>query len=190
MELFEMTKGHVQGLVAGAAGLLAMVAINVVPAAAASVTATATISAGTLGFVGSGPSSSLSFSDTLNGTNQTATSPETLDVSDATGSGAGWNLTASGTAFTSGAHTLNAASLPSSSAVADACDSSVTCTPATNAITYPWTMSTTAAKFYDASLTTGMGDQTVTATWNLAVPANTYAGAYTSTWTISLTTGP
>jgi hypothetical protein len=35
-----------------------------------------------------------------------------------------------------------------------------------------------------------MGDQTVTPTWTLAVPSKTYAGTYTSTWTISLVSGP
>jgi hypothetical protein len=35
-----------------------------------------------------------------------------------------------------------------------------------------------------------MGNQTVTPTWKLAVPASTFAGTYTSTWTLSLTSGP
>jgi hypothetical protein len=35
-----------------------------------------------------------------------------------------------------------------------------------------------------------MGNQTVTATLSLAIPADTYAGTYTSTWTISLLSGP
>jgi hypothetical protein len=30
----------------------------------------------------------------------------------------------------------------------------------------------------------------VTPTWRLSVPANTFAGTYTSTWTISLVSGP
>jgi hypothetical protein len=43
---------------------------------------------------------------------------------------------------------------------------------------------------FNASANTGMGNQTVTTTWRLAVPANTFAGTYTSTWTISLASGP
>jgi hypothetical protein len=35
-----------------------------------------------------------------------------------------------------------------------------------------------------------MGNQTVTPTWRLAVPANTSPGTYTSTWTLSLVSGP
>jgi hypothetical protein len=35
-----------------------------------------------------------------------------------------------------------------------------------------------------------MGDQTVTITWQVALPASTKAGTYTSTWTISLVSGP
>jgi hypothetical protein len=30
----------------------------------------------------------------------------------------------------------------------------------------------------------------VTPTWRLSVPASTFAGTYTSTWTISLVSGP
>jgi hypothetical protein len=35
-----------------------------------------------------------------------------------------------------------------------------------------------------------MGDQTVTPTFTLAIPANTLNGSYTSTWTISVAAGP
>ena len=43
---------------------------------------------------------------------------------------------------------------------------------------------------YNAAANTGLGNQTVTPTWRLAVPANTFAGTYASTWTISLVSGP
>ena len=71
--------------------------------ASASTIATATISAGTLSV--SVPAA-ISFSDTLNGLDQTTTAGSAIDVRDATGSGAGWNLTATSTQFTAGSNTL------------------------------------------------------------------------------------
>src|ERR1700756_4089799 len=89
-----------------AAALAIAFALLVVPAAGAfASTATATLSAGSLAFV-SAPGN-ISFSATLNGTDQTVTSNQGLDVGDATGSGAGWNITATSTTFTSGGHTLS-----------------------------------------------------------------------------------
>jgi len=48
----------------------------------------------------------------------------------------------------------------------------------------------TATRLYNVPAGTGMGDQTVTPKWTLAIPANAYAGTYTSTWTLSLVSGP
>src|SRR2546422_1277910 len=61
-------------------------------APAGATSATATISAGSLAFVSAPPA--VSFSATLNGLDQSVTTTQALDVGDATGSGAGWNLTA------------------------------------------------------------------------------------------------
>jgi hypothetical protein len=44
----------------------------------------------------------VSFSATLNGLNQTVIATQALDVSDATGSGAGWSISATATTFTTG----------------------------------------------------------------------------------------
>jgi hypothetical protein len=156
-------------------------------------TATATLTAGSLGFVSASPA--VSFSATLNGQNQEPTSAQALDVADATGSGAGWNITATSTTFTTGTHTLSTSATTVGSAPTVACDSGVTCTTATNSISYPYTppaaaTAPTATKLFNAAANTGMGDQTVTPTWKLAVPASTFAGTYTSTWTESLVSGP
>jgi hypothetical protein len=137
----------------------------------------------------------VSFSATLNGLNQEVTSAQALDVSDATGSGAGWNITATSTTFTTGSHTLSTSATTVGSAPTAACDASATCTTATNAIAYPYTLpaaatAPTATKLYNAAANTGLGNQTVTPTWKLAVPASTFAGTYTSTWTESLVSGP
>jgi hypothetical protein len=48
----------------------------------------------------------------------------------------------------------------------------------------------TAQKIYNAAANTGMGNQTVTASFRLSIPANTYAGSYSSTWTYSMASAP
>ena len=117
-------------------------------------------------------------------------------MSDATGSGAGWNLTATSTTFaTGGGPTLATTSTTVQSGPTRACDSGSTCTLATNSVTYPYTLpagasAPTATKVFNAAANSGEGNQTVTVTWSLAVPATAVPGTYTSTWTISLASGP
>jgi hypothetical protein len=177
-------------LAAGAAVLL--LGALVAPKAGAT-SATANLTAGSLAFVSAPPA--VSFSATLNGTNQAVTTTQPLDVSDATGSGNGWNITATSTLFTSGSHTIaaTATTIPSQPTVG--CDTNVTCTTATTNVTYPYSLpaaatAPTATELYNATANTGMGNQTVTPTWQLTIPGNTYAGNYTSTWTLSLVSGP
>ena len=47
---------------------------------------------------------------------------------------------------------------------------------------------------FNAAVNTGMGNQTVTPSWQLAIPSTTWAGGaatpYTSTWTFTLVSGP
>lgn len=75
-------------------------------------------------------------------------------------------------------------------------DANVTCTPGgTTTVSYPYSLpvATTApiaTKLFNAPAGTGMGDQPVTPTWALAIPANAYASNYTSTWTLSLVSAP
>jgi WxL domain surface cell wall-binding len=176
--------------------LLAGFAALLLPASAVAATATATLSAGSLAFVSTPPN--VSFSATLNGTDQTVTSAQALDVGDATGSGAGWNLTATSTTFTTGGgtpHTLSTSATTVGASPTVACDTGVTCVLATNSVSYPYTLpaastAPVATKVFNAAANTGMGNQTVTPSWKLAVPASTLAGTYTSTWTISLVSGP
>jgi len=68
-------------------------------ALADSATATATITGGTLTET---TSSAPTINTTLNGTDQTPTYTMAIDTNDATGSGAGWNLTITSTQFTTG----------------------------------------------------------------------------------------
>jgi|SRR5690242_521758 len=178
---------------------LALVAAAIavaLPVAASAATGTATISAGSLGFVSTPPN--VTFSATLNGLDQTVTSAQALDIGDATGSGTGWNVTATSTTFSTGGGSpklLSTSATSLTSAPSDACDAGATCTLATNSITYPYVLpagatAPTATKLYNATANTGLGNQTVTPSWKLFVPASTFAGTYTSTWTISLVSGP
>ena len=181
---------------AGAIGL-ALICATALPSAAGATTATATLTAGSLGLV-SAPSNPAFPSTALTGLNQSITATQTIDVGDATGSGVGWNLTATSTTFTAGANTLPTSSVTIASAPASpTCDSNATCSPATAAagVTYPYslpagTTAPTATKMYSAAAGTGLGDQTLSPTWPLAVPAKALAGSYTSTWTLSLVSGP
>jgi cytochrome bd-type quinol oxidase subunit 2 len=182
-----------------AAGVLSTLAVGASflsssPASATS--ASAAITAGSLAFV-STPASA-SFSATLTGADQTSTATQAFDVGDATGSGSGWNVTATSTTFTTGGgtpHTLSTSATSVTSTPTVACDGGATCITATNAISYPFvlpagTTAPTAQKLYNAAANTGMGNQTITSSFRLSIPASTYAGSYTSTWTYSLVSAP
>jgi hypothetical protein len=47
-----------------------------------------------------------------------------------------------------------------------------------------------AVNFFNSAVDTGMGDFTVTPTFEIAAPAATYAGVYTSTVTLTVATAP
>jgi hypothetical protein len=166
---------------------VATVALAITAAAIASSTLTTTATvAGTAGISLNLPSNP-SISDTIDGTDQTVSYSPILGVVDARGTGAGWNLTISATALTDGTHNLT----QTVSSVSSACHAGSTCTAGTSSgITYPLTVSTTAAKFFNAALTTGLGKVDVTPTVQVAIPGNSYAGTYTSTVTLASATGP
>jgi hypothetical protein len=168
----------------------------VVAGAAGATSATATIAPGPLAFVSAPPA--VTFRATPNVADQPVTATQALDVGDASGSPTGWAITATSTTFSTGGGsptTLSTSATTITSAPSVACDTAATCTPATNATTYPYTLpaATTAptpTKVYDTAATTGLGTQTVTLTWHLAVPADAAPGSYTSSWTLSLVSGP
>jgi hypothetical protein len=163
-------------------------------------TASATITAGTLSFV-STPGNITFPAVVLNGTNQTTSATEPLDIGDNTGSLAGWNVTATSTLFSasvnSSTYTLpsNALSINATPTVAADSGSTATLAVPTSAITYPVTIpaaatAPTAVKIFNAGVGTGMGDQTVTPNFTLAIPSSATAGTYTSTLTFSLISAP
>jgi len=168
-------------------------------AQAAVTTASVTLHGGGLSFVNGTPASTLSFpATTLNGANQTITASLPFDVSDATGSGAGWNVSATSTPFTSGSHTLPADATTIQAAPSLVCDLlPIFCTLASPLVGYPYTLpaaavAPTPTTIFDAVAGTGLGGQTFDTTWTLAIPADAVATAtpYTSTWTFSLASGP
>jgi hypothetical protein len=167
--------------------LTAAALVTSVAALAGNLTATATVS-GTAGIslnLPSGPS----LTDTLDGTDHTDTYAPVLSIIDARGTGAGWNITVSATTFLDGSgHTLAPGTV---SSVASACHAASTCTAATSSgITYPLTITGTAAKFFNASATTGLGKVDVTPSIDVLIPGNAFAGTYTSTVTLAATAGP
>lgn len=177
-------------LFGAAATAITMAAVNVTPVAAANATATLT-GAGSPAILSS---TTPSWSQTLDGLDHNGiTASANVDVNDATGTGSGWNLTLSGAVLTSSSHTL---AQPSTSAAASfTCDTSSTCTAATSnggtgAVSYPFTVGTTAAKFYSANASSGLGRMTGSNTWAINVPANAFAGTYTGAWVYSIVSGP
>ena len=102
---------------------------------------------------------------TLNGSNQTATVSDTLQVDDNTGCGAGWNVSATGTELYNGTDYI--ASSPSFPITSWSCTNGAgTCTlPSNSTSVYSMPVGTTAptaTTFVSAAAATGMGDQQTT----------------------------
>ncbi|MDQ2714441.1 MAG: WxL domain-containing protein [Chloroflexota bacterium] len=137
-------------------------------------------------------------SATLAGTNQSITYTMPITLTDLRGSGAGWNLTITSTQFTTGGGTPQTLATTASTitGVTSAHVGTDAYTDPTNSITYAPLQVPAAAtapnavKFFNAALTTGLGTFTVTPTVSIFLPANTYAGAYTSTVTLAVVSGP
>jgi hypothetical protein len=141
-----------------------------------------------------------SFSLTLNGVDQTPTYTMGISVVDArgiaSGSPGGWNLTITSTTFNDGAgHTFptNASTI---TGVASTCGASSTCTPPTNAVAntnlaVPAAgVAPAAVKYENAASGSGLGTNTITATVQVAVPSNVFAGTYSSTVTVAIAATP
>jgi hypothetical protein len=172
-------------------GLAALILVSA--AVAGTITATATVTgAGSLA-LSNGATASIS--DTLDGTDQTVSYTVPLTLTDARGSGAGWNLTLTSTTFTDGAsHTL-ATSASTIASVAMVCVAGGSCTNPTNSITYPVTIpaaatAPAAVKVFSSAANSGLGRFTITPTVNVAIPGNSYAGSYSSTLTVAAVSGP
>jgi hypothetical protein len=158
--------------------------------------ATGTLDAGTLCFAST--PTNLTFPNlALDGQDQSTSASLALDIADATGSGAGWNVAITSTSFSSGSATLPTSATSVNAAPSASCDTGASCTPAvlSDLVTYTLTVpagstAPTATRLFSAAAGSGMGDQTVSPTFTLGVPADAAAGAYVSDWTLSLVSGP
>lgn len=159
------------------------------------------------------PPSSLSWQTSLDAVTQTVVDSSSADqqytVTDDTGKNAGWNVEIAATTFTDGSHSLSdsgtfltngsTTSPTSSSGPSATCIS--TCTAPTNAVSYPLQITTgsSPASFviFSAASGTGSGSFLIGGSsnpgpvgWWVTVPANAYAGTYTSIMTFSIASGP
>lgn len=137
----------------------------------------------------SGPSTMSFGTATLTGSDQTLSTSVNLQVSDLTSSGAGWSVTIAATTFTSSRGNPIPASDASITAATSITGGS-TCVAPSNQVTYPATLGSAPVKVFDAIVGTGSGAMTVALTSRLVVPAMSYAASYTSTWTVTLGSGP
>ena len=162
----------------------------VVPAFADDVTGSVDITGGSLTMAAT---DAPALAATLTGASQTVSDTFDIDVNDATGSGAGWSLSITSTTLSTGSQELST-SAASLSGVSVVCDTGA-CTDPTNSNAYPLTVpadatAPAAVEFFDADVNTGLGDFTVTPTYEVSLPADAYAGTYNSTITITIATGP
>jgi hypothetical protein len=138
-----------------------------------------------------------SFTANLNSGDQAKTFTVPLALSDTrTGAsaGLGWNTTITSTQFTTGTRTLptNSSTI---TGTASSCANGGLCTNPTNSISYPVAVPAgstppTAVKFFSAAAGTGKGLFTLTPTVSVSIPQNSFVGAYSSTLTIAVVSGP
>jgi hypothetical protein len=161
--------------------------------ASVSVTATGNVTGSTLSI---SSSATPSFSASLDSGDQTPTYTIPLTTQDTRGTGAGWNETITSTQFNTGSpNNYTLATSASSLTGVTVTNGTGTNTAPTNAITYPVSVpaaatAPTPVKFFDATANTGMGKFTITPTIGVFVPQSSFAGAYTSTVTVAIVTGP
>ena len=178
-------------------------------------TGTATLTGGSLGV--EAPATQ-TWSTTLDGTNKllvnAAPADTSFSVQDATGSGDGWNVTATASPFTVAAAptrvlanigTLvfngSTTSETTGATPGNACAPLTDCTVATpTGLTFPvdfTTDGTTPFTLYNAAAASGLGNILIgsssagaPAAWWVNVPASATAGAYASTITLTIASGP
>jgi alpha-tubulin suppressor-like RCC1 family protein len=167
-----------------------------------------------VGFLTLTSPTSLTWAATLTGLNQSRvdgmSGDQQLTATDNTGTGAGWHITISATTFTTGPRSLpNTGAVDFTGSVSSSLASTAptatcvgSCTLPTDTTTYPVVMATavsspTVYTVYDTSASTGEGVMTIGGSsaanpvgWWLQVPADTYAGVYTSTVTLEMVSGP
>ncbi len=125
----------------------------------------------------------------ITGVDQTTTAAlATFSVSDLTGSGAGWHVTAEASIFDGATHDLAAGSLSLSQPTVESPDTeSLDPTVAAG----PYVIDDGVVEVASSALNTGMGEYDFGATTlTLALPADVFADAYASNVTVSVVTAP
>jgi hypothetical protein len=179
--------------------LLATLATLATGSVATAITVQGTVSAGST-FTATAVGSP-TFSLTLNGVDQTATYVLGVSVVDARGiasggASGGWNLTITSTQFNDGSGHTFPANASTMTSMLTPCGANSTCQAPTNSIANTnlaipaASVAPTAVKYENAASGSGLGTITVNPTITVAVPANVYAGTYSSTVTVALVTGP
>jgi hypothetical protein len=130
---------------------------------------------------------------TLNGTSQSVSDAIDIDVKDLRGTGGGWTLDVTSTTFTNGASKTLPTTALAITGVTVACDD--VCTNPTNGTSYNVavpadTVAPSAITFFDAAADSGLGDFTITPTFELTIPSTAYAGSYTSNVTLTVAALP
>jgi hypothetical protein len=170
-------------------GALAFAALALMTSAAfASDGTTATVTGGSLTITNP---TAANFTATIEGADQDVDAAlATFSVSDLTGTGAGWHVTAQAAQFESATHrTLATGSLKMSEPTVQA---NGTGSPDPGITSGPYTLDGgSAVSIASADTDEGMGIYDFSATTlTLSLPANVYADAYASTVTISAVTAP
>jgi hypothetical protein len=161
------------------------------------VAVTSAVTAGsTLTVAGGAPPT---FGATLNGVDQTVTYNLPVIVVDARGGTLGWNLTVTSTTFTDGSAGVGhnfGANASTITSVTPTCGTNSTCLlPINNVANTNLGLpgaSGTPVKYFNASSAAGAGRGTINVDANVAVtiPANVFAGSFTSTVTVAISSGP
>jgi hypothetical protein len=137
-----------------------------------------------------------SFAANLDTGDQTPTFTVPLTTTASASPAAGWNETITSTQFSTGTHTLaSGASTIQAEPTAVCVSTYANCIAPTNAVGYPVSVPAgagppAAVKFFNAAAATGAGQFTVTPTITVSVPQDSFAGAYSSTLTLAIVSGP
>jgi hypothetical protein len=122
-----------------------------------------------------------------------------ITVTDARGSGSGWNLMITSTRFKTQDGDRDEDQLPASasrvSTVSVSCGTSSTCTKPIDSVSYPVGVPAgyplpASVKFFNAAISSGLGKFQLTMMVNVSIPAHTEPGIYSSTIILTIANGP
>lgn len=187
-------------------GLAAVIVLAVALAAATAATAATSGTVSVSSTVAGGSTLSVasagspSFGITLNGIDQTASYTLPVSVVDARGTGGGWNLTVTSTHFDDGTGLGAGHTFPNTASTitgaSSSCGTNSTCTTPNDNVSSAGVAlpagptAPAAVKFFNAQANSGLGTVNASATVSVAIPANVFAGTYSSTVTVAIVAGP